>query len=655
MKQSWLFLSLFLWVSIISQSFYVSIFLCFIACIFHIRHYRKGHILFILLLLLALFRIQPRILPMPSSNIMVIQEIKSSYVIAKCDDQQVLLYNVMDVAFQDVIEVEGTFETIDGVHNPPDFYFPDWCKKRNIQYAMDVKSYQLKKEGTSLSHHLYRYIQNKDEKTRSLLNAMIFGIRQDEESYLVTSSGMHISTFWQIIRSLLSVFFEKQSLELLCFFGMGIHAYATVFSPTMIRILSFQLIRFLFPQMDRKDRLGCSMFLILMIAPYMALELSFLIPVAFYLVSIFQIQPCKKRVLSFLVLIPIQFYTTQKVDILSIGLFFIFRYISACLYLLAMLMIICPIPSILLSSGIACMESMSSFHLELWYAPGLWWLIAWGYTMICYLSEHKKRTVFTFLCLMLFTQFGCYLDPFGEIYMIDVGQGDCTLIVLPFHQGVVMIDAMGSLYKDIPKDIIMPVLQKRNIHAIDALIVTHDDYDHSGGVEELKTLIPIHTIITEKQSDIQIANVPFHFLIQDYMGKDANENSIITYFEMYDVGYLFMGDGGYGAEAAILKEYADLKVDVLKVGHHGSNTASSSAFIHHYHPKVALISAGRKNRYGHPHQEVLKRLEDENIYPLITKEQGGVLIRFHAFLTYFQTADNTMGCISHIFENEQNE
>ena len=145
--------------------------------------------------------------------------------------------------------------------------------------------------------------------------------------------------------------------------------------------------------------------------------------------------------------------------------------------------------------------------------------------------------------------------------MIDVGQGDCTVITLPFHQGVIMIDAMGSLYKDIPKDIILPVLQKRGIHKIDALIVTHEDYDHSGGVEELAKLIPIHKIITEKQKDIDVSGVPFHFLIQDYIGKNANENSIITYFEMYDVGYLFMGDAGYGAEAAILKEYADLKVD----------------------------------------------------------------------------------------------
>ena len=259
MKQSWLFLSLLIWGMIISQSLLASIFLTFVACVFHFRHFQKGHILFLILLIGAIFRIQPHTQQMPTSKIITIQEIKSSYLIGECDHQKVLLYNVKDVSFQDVIKVQGNFELIDGVHNPPEFYFPAWCKNRNIQYALDVKDYEVIKEGTGLSHDLYRYIQSKDETTRSLLNSMLFGIRQEEESYLITSSGMHITTLWQMIRSFLSLFFEKQTLELLCFFGMGIHAYATVLSPTMLRVLSFQLIRFLFPHMDMKDRLGCSM------------------------------------------------------------------------------------------------------------------------------------------------------------------------------------------------------------------------------------------------------------------------------------------------------------------------------------------------------------------------------------------------------------
>ena len=161
MKQSWLFLSLLIWGMIISQSLLASIFLTFVACVFHFRHFQKGHILFLILLIGAIFRIQPHTQQMPTSKIITIQEIKSSYLIGECDHQKVLLYNVKDVSFQDVIKVQGNFELIDGVHNPPEFYFPAWCKNRNIQYALDVKDYEVIKEGTGLSHDLYRYIQSK--------------------------------------------------------------------------------------------------------------------------------------------------------------------------------------------------------------------------------------------------------------------------------------------------------------------------------------------------------------------------------------------------------------------------------------------------------------------------------------------------------------
>ena len=204
---------------------------------------------------------------------------------------------------------------------------------------------------------------------------------------------------------------------------------------------------------------------------------------------------------------------------------------------------------------------------------------------------------------------------------------------------------MGSLYKNIPADIIVPVLKSRQIDHIDVLIVTHDDYDHSGGVAELKQLIPVDQMITVKQGDIEVNGVPFHFLCTDYEGEDANENSIITYFEMYDTGFLFMGDAGIPAEQHLMNTYSDLKVDVLKVGHHGSNSSSSLAFIHHYAPSLALISAGRNNRYGHPHQEVMDLLEKEGVYPLITSKNGGASIRFCKFLRFFKTADNEFGII----------
>lgn len=646
MKQSWLFLSITCFLMIVCSSVSVSVFLFAVALIFHVRHFTKGHILFLLLLAVGMFQSLPfEESNAPQSHIIEILEIKSSYAVGYCENQKVLIYGLSEVSFHDVIEVKGTFKKIDGVHNPPLFYFPEWCERRKITYAIQAEAFTMVKAGTGASHDLYVHIQQMDNEKKTMINEMLYGIHEEDADYLITSSGMHIVTVWQIIRSVLSIFFGSSTLEMICFFGMGMHAYLTVFSSTMQRILGFQLIHMLCPGMDDKDSLGCSMYLVLMLAPYMAFELSFLIPVAFRLVSIFNVSHVKKRLTSFFVLIPIQWYCLGEVNVISMVLFPLYRKLYALLYAGVCLLVFLPLPLSLLQEYRSCLQILSSYELTYSYAASIGWVVIWSVQVIRYLTWKRTQTLFAFGMLLLYTQYGTYLDPFGEVYMIDVGQGDCTIIRLPFHQGVVMIDAMGSPYKNIPEDIILPVLKSRQINRIDVLIVTHDDYDHSGGVETLKELISIDRIITTKQGDITVNGTPFHFLCTDYEGEDANENSIITYFEMYDTGFLFMGDAGIPAEQHLMNTYRELKVDVLKAGHHGSRSSSSPAFLHHYEPSLALISAGRNNRYGHPHQEVMETLEKEGIYPLVTSKHGGVSIRFCKFLRFFKTADNEFGII----------
>ena len=167
--------------------------------------------------------------------------------------------------------------------------------------------------------------------------------------------------------------------------------------------------------------------------------------------------------------------------------------------------------------------------------------------------------------------------------MIDVGQGDCTLITLPFHQGAVMIDIMGSRYRNIPKEVVVPIVKAKGYQRLDALILTHDDFDHSGGKEELLKELNVTRIIDHKDKAEPIKGLPLVFLLRDYKGKDSNDNSIVTYMQTDQLKALFMGDAGTEAEAALLQRY-DLAVDVLKVGHHGSDTSSSLSFLHELQP-----------------------------------------------------------------------
>ena len=88
--------------------------------------------------------------------------------------------------------------------------------------------------------------------------------------------------------------------------------------------------------------------------------------------------------------------------------------------------------------------------------------------------------------------------------------------------------------------------------------------------------------------------------------EDSNESSLVLMAEINHVRWLFTGDVGEIGEREIIKRYQKLRVDVLKVGHHGSKTSSSEAFLEAIHARVAIISAGVNNRYGHPHQEVVE-------------------------------------------------
>ena len=106
---------------------------------------------------------------------------------------------------------------------------------------------------------------------------------------------------------------------------------------------------------------------------------------------------------------------------------------------------------------------------------------------------------------------------------------------------------------------------------------------------------------------------------------NENDNSNVIYTELNGYKFMFMGDAGIEKEKDILEKYNLSNIDVLKVGHHGSNTSSSKHFIDIIKPKYSIISVGGNNRYGHPNKEVLKNLEDSKIYR--TDQDGSIMFK----------------------------
>lgn len=238
-----------------------------------------------------------------------------------------------------------------------------------------------------------------------------------------------------------------------------------------------------------------------------------------------------------------------------------------------------------------------------------------------------------------------------KIYFVDVGQGDSTYICTP-NGTKVLIDGGGSREPekyDVGKQILLPYLLDRKVKKIDYLMVSHFDSDHCQGLEQVLQNIKVKNIIIGKQASIckeferimeicrkkkvNVINVkrggkisidkslyfeilhPSDKMLDDGKGG-LNANAIVAkmYYKTKNkkvFTMLFTGDIEKDAENELVKEYGeDLRVNILKVAHHGSKTSSTSEFLQLAMPETAIIGVGKRNTFGHPNEGVMQRLQD---------------------------------------------
>jgi len=220
-----------------------------------------------------------------------------------------------------------------------------------------------------------------------------------------------------------------------------------------------------------------------------------------------------------------------------------------------------------------------------------------------------------------------------EVHFLDVGQADSTLIQLPNNQ-IILIDGGNSS----DAEFICKYIQDHKIKKIDYLIGTHPHEDHIGGLEAIiktfdigKIYMPkvAHTtetyknlLLTIKDKKLSIqdpvvgtniideADIKFKILAPNSSQyKDLNDYSIVTKLTYKKNSFLFTGDAEKVSEDEILAKKFVVKADVLKVGHHGSTSSTSPAFVKAVSPKYSIISVGKDNSYNHPDNIIINRLK----------------------------------------------
>ena len=360
-----------------------------------------------------------------------------------------------------------------------------------------------------------------------------------------------------------------------------------------------------------------------MIYPSQVLFISFVCPLLLQLVSYFCTE--HKWIVQKMVLLGLMFIYFKKVNLISLLFFNIFRKLYGLIFLFGF--------------TVQDLINLKLPDLTIHYAPRILFIVLFIIFYIQCLKHFKWKYLWIFIVPFL----EIYCNPFFQVYTLNIGQADCSIIVEPFHKSVVMIDCGQNLYRDNVERIIMPFLENKNIHAIDTLILTHDDFDHNGGYDSLKDKIEIKQVIEDSNQLVHV-DYPFYLLLSERESKDTNDSSLISYFTYDHLTYLFMGDASKQIEKQLMATY-DLKADVIKVGHHGSNTSSDPDFLDSLDCKIALISCGYKNKYGHPGVETLKTLENLHINTLCTSDCGSIAMYSLFHFSFVVTNDGMFGII----------
>lgn len=249
------------------------------------------------------------------------------------------------------------------------------------------------------------------------------------------------------------------------------------------------------------------------------------------------------------------------------------------------------------------------------------------YYFAIYLSEmhfHGWRRLFVsaFIGIYAFSLLPIIPLATQSVSFLNVGQGDCCLI----QDGTttVMIDTGGVSSFDIAEESLIPYLRKKRIYHIDALIASHQDYDHIGGVESLQKHFNVRKYVKEREDfPLTVGNLTFtNYNVFD--AKEENDRSLVLSLNFMDKAWLFTGDAPTWVERSIIAEFGNIDCDILKVGHHGSDTSTCVEWVDALTPEEAVISVGRKNKYGHPKASVLSILYSRGVTVRRTDLEGTI-------------------------------
>ena len=570
-----------------------------------------------------------------------------------------------NLSYGDKIKVTGVLKepSTNNIFN--NFNYKKYLYNKKIYYIIEASKIDKIQNN---NNHIYTiknllYTRINSLKSSNYIKALLFGDNKlDKEiktsyqingiSHLFSVSGFHINFITSIIYFYLDrVTYNKKikyiTVDIFLVLYLLLCNTTSLLRCTVMNIL-LSINHLLKLNIKKIDIVLLTLILCIIINPFIIYDIGFIYS---YTISFFLILYKNKyktnnkllkiiyiSLISFLVSLPINIYTSYEINFLSIILnIIIVPIVSLILLPLSLLTLIFPILDNILYLITSILEKISLYtsniniFKQILSKPSIILIIIYYLVIILILSKNKHY--YLILILLIFHKTIPLYNSNLEVVMFDVGEADSMLISTPSKKVNILIDTGRGI--DINNIIIY--LKSIGISKLNYLIITHGDEDHIGGalylIDNFKvdnvilnkgdyTELEVELITHLKNKNIKYTNninkIPllgsYMYLLNTKKFSNENDNSIVTYFEYQKYKFLFMGDSSSKTEEYLINNYNLANISFLKVGHHGSNTSSSPLFINKITPKVSLISVGRNNFYHHPNKEVLTNLSNSVIY-----------------------------------------
>lgn len=597
---------------------------------------------------------------------------------------------IKSVDVYDTLRLDGELEEAEGSKDIYSFDYKQYLKSKNINYIIKIDKITLISKEKSFFKGIKCFLLKRNSNpyikafifgnNKSIITDVMSSYQEIGISHLFAISGMHVGLLTLVISKLLMKLNIKEKyifiiISLFLFF----YLFITGVSPSILRAIFFYLF-FSINKIYNFNIKGVNIFLLifsisLLVNPYYIHEVSFLYS---YTIS-FSILLVGNKIsngsyfkrlfltslISFIVSFPITIYFFNQINILSVFYNILFvPFISMIVFPLSIITYIIPFFEPIFNIFISLMEFLAlkfnsiSFSKLIFPSLSRYYYILYiiGVIIFIYFYNKKIISVLPIILLALFN----YLYPvfFNQNYLmfLDVGQGDSILI--HSKDKTMLVDTGGVMNysrekwqerknkKSLTNYVTIPVLKKLGIRKIDYLVLTHGDFDHMGEALKLIKQYRVEDIylnqgnfnllekkvikkyrhvyqIREKE-EIVLGNINIVQINKEFSDENDSSSILLMYYKNKKI--LLAGDASKKSEEYILNKYNIGKIDVLKIGHHGSKTSTSDELLKELRPSLAIISCGKNNRFNHPHQETIDKLKKYKIKYLRTDISGTIRI-----------------------------